>query len=255
MSDRQHLDWVGSSEKGPRRARNEDAYAFDPSAGVAAVADGVGGGPGGDRASRIAVDAAVRELAAAPWPDAGGSARRRAVDAAHRTVVDAWNEDPSLRGMASTLTVVRWCGDRVEGVHVGDSRAYRMDRSGLEPLTHDHTPAGEVLRRDGGDRELLRTHPRRHLLLRVVGGDIDPPDPELFEREGLSPDAVLALCSDGVDAVMSESRLAELLAPALAGELDEALRAVLADALGRGAPDNVTVVLGAVRRRSASPTG
>lgn len=243
MSSESVVRWAGESETGPVRTKNEDAWGILPEAGVAAVADGVGGGPGGERAARTAVEASLAELAEVPWPDADGKGRRSAVLRAHGEIVTAWRERPELAGMATTLTAVRWRNGRVEGVHVGDSRAYRLDPAGLEPLTRDHTPAGRTLERTGGDRELLRTHPERHLLLRALGGDEAGPEPDLFEVDGLPPGSVLVLCSDGVEAVLSEPRFRELLEPALEGDLDRAVHAVLDEVLRGGAPDNTTLLL------------
>jgi PPM family protein phosphatase len=243
MSRTDSLKWAAASEKGPVRAENQDAWEVRPESGVAVVADGVGGGPGGARASRIAAGIAADELAAAPWPDDSGDARRRAIRKAHEAVAAIWRDEPTMVGMATTLTAIRWVGDRVEGVHVGDSRAYRLSAGALEPLTRDHTPAGAYLAHRGGDREILRTHPRRNLLLQAVGGADAPPDPDLFELQPVVSDLILVLCSDGIEAALSEGRFRELLAPALSGDLDGALRAVLEAALREGAPDNATLVL------------
>src|SRR5512143_54152 len=53
----------GQSDPGRKRERNEDSYLVDPTIGVMAVADGMGGHQGGATASRMAVELLARELA------------------------------------------------------------------------------------------------------------------------------------------------------------------------------------------------
>ena len=53
----------GQSDPGRRRERNEDSYLVDPTTGVMAVADGMGGHQGGATASRMAVELLAKELA------------------------------------------------------------------------------------------------------------------------------------------------------------------------------------------------
>jgi len=52
----------GQSDPGRKRERNEDSYLVDPTLGVLAVADGMGGHQGGATASRMAVEVLAREL-------------------------------------------------------------------------------------------------------------------------------------------------------------------------------------------------
>ena len=127
----------GVSDIGQTRARNEDSLAFFGELGVAVVADGMGGHPGGDVASRVAADDAVAFLrnelprlpAAEPGSDGStaalGEALAAAVMAAHDAIRTQGEQDPMLAGMGTTLTAMvvhPESGDFGIG-HVGDSRS------------------------------------------------------------------------------------------------------------------------------------
>src|SRR5262249_47494400 len=114
-----------------------------------AVADGLGGHNGGERASALAVSAAARHLvevlARAPdFPDPdylAESAIREAVEVAGAEVEAAALADPNLGGMGTTLTLglVRW--PRLHVAHAGDSRVSVLRGGQLWQLTRDHTYA------------------------------------------------------------------------------------------------------------------
>jgi serine/threonine protein phosphatase PrpC len=53
----------GQSDPGRKRERNEDSYLVDPTIGVMAVADGMGGHQGGATASRMALEMLAQDLA------------------------------------------------------------------------------------------------------------------------------------------------------------------------------------------------
>jgi protein phosphatase len=55
----------GQSDPGRKRERNEDSYLVDPTSGLLAVADGMGGHQGGATASRMAIELIGREIGAA----------------------------------------------------------------------------------------------------------------------------------------------------------------------------------------------
>ena len=143
------LSVTGASDIGQIRRRNEDAIALVPELGIAVVADGMGGHPGGDVASRIAADTAaalLRDAVAELGPGASfGDGMmplvEHAVVSAHDRIRDRGVEEPRLEGMGTTLTAMAIdvsSGAYVIG-HVGDSRAYRMRRGQLEQITTDDT--------------------------------------------------------------------------------------------------------------------
>ncbi|MFW6199437.1 MAG: PP2C family protein-serine/threonine phosphatase [Gemmatimonadota bacterium] len=247
------LQLSGTTHSGRVRGRNEDAWASDRGLGLAVVADGMGGHPAGHVASRLAVDTILDFFGNRD----GGSGRdagedmAKAVRSANRQILDRGRKNPEQQGMGTTLTVLRV--DEEEGRyyigHVGDSRAYLFRGQSLTPLTRDHTPLQERVDIGLLTREEARVHPLGHVLSQALGTQTRV-EPQVVDGE-VRPGDLFLLCSDGLNAVLSEERIEEILVRGLADEGengvapddlhslgDELVEAVLDE----GAPDNVTVV-------------
>src|SRR3954470_3837295 len=102
----------GVSDVGRKRDHNEDSYLVNPAIGLYAVADGMGGHQGGERASRMALDVLEAEIATArrsvltPKAESGTPARtlEKAAQRAGESIFQAAQEDPEYAGMGTTLT-------------------------------------------------------------------------------------------------------------------------------------------------------
>jgi protein phosphatase len=240
----------GLSETGYARSRNEDALALDPSIAAYILADGMGGHPGGDVASRLAVEAAHRALrAAGPPPDAatGRAVLAAAFRAASAAVEAEGRRVPSLALMGTTLTLLSLAAAPAEGMalfaHMGDSRLYRLGGDGLRQVTEDHTVAMDLVRAGAFDPESAARSPYWHTLSRVIVATPDDPapDPDLGTVDLAGADALL-VCSDGLTNMVPDAEIAALLR-ARAGAPCAAAGALVAAALAAGGADNVTVVV------------
>ncbi len=212
------------SETGLVRGENQDRVFIDESRYVYCVADGVGGGSEGARASEIVcrnVKMMLRECA--PGFAAHVEAVDRAVTEANAAICEFVREG-GYRFMGSTIAVLVLdpANTRHAAIcHVGDSRVYRI-RGGMPTLlTRDHRAAGEP-----------------HGITRAVGA-APGVDPEWTEIESSNPSRFL-LCTDGVHDVVSDARMAAFVA---AGPVDSAAKRLSQEVLRRGAPDNFSFVI------------
>jgi PPM family protein phosphatase len=215
---------------GLHRSTNEDAYVAEPP--LFAVADGMGGAQAGEVASHLALEALGEALAAdAALPDAALAANAR--------VYDVSRSDRAHSGMGTTLTAARLGGDRLEFVHVGDSRLYLWRAESLEQVTADHSLVGEMVREGHLTREAALNHPQRSILSRALGTEprveIDSGEVEL--RAG---DAVV-LCSDGLYSMVSETTIAAVLAAV--DDPGRVARRLVHEAKSEGGHDNITVIV------------
>ncbi|MFA5113456.1 MAG: protein phosphatase 2C domain-containing protein [Candidatus Margulisiibacteriota bacterium] len=166
-----------------------------------AVADGMGGHAGGREASKFALQTLQHSLAAGSTPD-------NALHLANLKVIDAAKTDPALAKMGSTLTAAQITGGSLRLCHVGDSRAYLVDRNGtIDLLTRDHsssfemyelfTPGFALPRRDPENvYEILRTHSRSNPIYSYLG----LLNTEVFTADhGFPVGARLLLASDGLN--------------------------------------------------------
>lgn len=166
-----------------------------------AVADGMGGHAGGREASEFALQTLQHSLAAGYTPD-------NALHLANLKVIAAAQTDPALASMGSTLTAAQINGGLLRLCHVGDSRAFLIDRNGtIDLLTRDHsssfemyelfTPGFSLPRRDPENvYEILRTHSRSNPIYSYLG----QPNTEVFaENYGFPVGSRLLLSSDGLN--------------------------------------------------------
>lgn len=230
--------WGTGTHVGRVRDGNEDSL-FPKESGssegpvVLMVADGMGGAVAGEVASRLAVEAASATESGDP-----STAPEDRVLAAHRAVVQATRDDPSLAGMGTTMTLVEIHDGRAAFAHVGDSRAYLLRGSDLRVLTTDHTLVHELIELGRITPEEAESHPHRHLITRVLGlGEIGV---DTFTVELEDGDRIL-LCSDGLNTMVSDFLIQELLAARLG--VEPTAWALIEQANTAGGLDNTTVVL------------
>ncbi len=223
-----------ATDVGCIREINEDAYFSDAPRRVWAVADGMGGHEFGERASAAIVEALDRAHAEGDL-ETRVSAVRASILAANQTIYAESQE----RGQRMGSTVVALIVDDADYavMWAGDSRAYLLRESVLYRISRDHTQVQSMIDRGLLAPEDAAGHPMSHVLARAIGVMAEV---ELdVVRDTVCSGDVFLLCSDGLYGLVSDEEIADMLMPSkLAGAAD----ALVAKALERGAPDNVTVV-------------
>lgn len=229
------VDWVcaARTDVGRLRENNEDAYALNPP--VLLVADGLGGHPGGEDASRIAAHTAADVLAGeAP----GESALRRAWLAADEAIQEEAAES-GRPGMGTTMVggVVAADDSAFYLANVGDSRAYVLTDDGLRQLTDDDNEAAEMVRRGVITRDEARLHPGRFWLSQALGLGGVVVRTQVVPTQGQR----LLLCTDGL-LELDDAQVAKILQDA--GSPQDAVDALVEAVLTTTeASDNVTVLV------------
>lgn len=228
---------AGVSDVGLVRPENEDAAFVGPY--VCVVADGVGGAAAGEVASATATYA-VAATALALFGQDPERVLHAAAEAARSNVQRGVQADLDRLGMATTLTALVCDGQRVALGHVGDSRAYLLQRGMLTQVSRDHTYVQRLVENGEMDAERARTHPWRNVVLRSVDGDPEHQGIDVVPLEVGAGDRFL-LCSDGLTDLVTDEVLGTVLRDLL--DPDDAVSRLVEAALAAGGKDNVTCVV------------
>lgn len=241
---------------------NEDSAAVIPFGAdglVLAVADGVGGSPGGQQASNLAVRTLEEVLArTSPAPDNLRAAIVDAVEEANRRILDLG------RGAATTLVVGEFLNGRVRSYHVGDSELMSVGQRGRIKLrVTPHSPTGFAVEAGLLDEDEAVEHDARHLIFNVIGA----PDMRIEIGTPVRLDAydTVILSSDGLlDNLFVDEIVNVIRSGTLARASDEltslALTRMADSDNGPSKPDDFTIILYRLPRRwrvrrGTSPSG
>jgi serine/threonine protein phosphatase PrpC len=222
---------------GRTRETNEDAAMHHDR--LVAVADGMGGAPGGE----IAAAAAVALIESA-FTGRSIDELEAATRAANRTIWDHANASQDLEGMGTTICAAGVTDDsQLVVVHVGDSRAYLLRDGVLQQLTQDHSLTAELVRRGELTESEAAVHPQRNIITRALG--MGPTvDVDAATHAIKAGDRVL-LCTDGLFNELPDEELASMLGTA--PDVHAAADTLVERAVENGGRDNITVVVADVR--------
>ena len=238
------------SDAGSVRQFNEDAIATDPDAGIAVLADGMGGHRAGEVASRMAARIVFDHLQSrviAFRSSAGAHSALQALDEsinrANKAVFDASRAEAGHHGMGTTLAVTLFYDNRVALGHIGDSRVYRLRDGALAALTRDDSLLREEIDRgwitaaDAGESH------NRSLVTRALG--VEPQARAHLAEDDAREGDLYVVCSDGLNDLVDDADIALILSalhvnlPLAAGHLVQAAK-------DNGGYDNVSVILAKV---------
>ena len=179
------------------------------SAGLFAVADGMGGHSAGEVASDLAIrtlhTACVSGLHAQS-PALPLSILAAAFVEANRVVLDS-AVDRNLKGMGTTLTAALVIEGDLYVAHIGDTRCYVINPGEIIQVTRDHSVVQQLVDAGSITPEQAKSHPRRNEITRVLGYSSDI-IPDLHNVKLYAGDNIL-LCSDGLSGLLPASEIAE----------------------------------------------
>jgi len=250
----------GTSDLGCVRDQNEDAFAVGDldarelwdgereltcagaRGAIVVVCDGMGGAQGGEVASDLATRTVwelMREAQPTSEVSVFGRLLRRAVRAANRRVFDEAQDEPSLRGMGTTLSAVGFVGRHAVIAQVGDSRVYVHRAGVLVQVTRDQSLVSALVHAGRISQTEVRTTMGASAILQALGVAVDV-EPSLSVVDLRRGDRLL-VCSDGLHGMIADPGLATILDTCALPR--DAAEALIAAARAAGGSDNITAVI------------
>ena len=249
------LDVANRSDPGMVRAHNEDAIFVDR-AGLAVLADGMGGYNAGEVASGIAVGmiregllpelVSGRDLSKVDIHTGLTHAAlllQQQIAAANKGIYEAAQNRPECAGMGTTVVAAVFHGNRVSIAHIGDSRCYRLRGERFEQLTRDHSLLQEQIDSGQITADQARYSLNKNLVTRALG--IEAIVPAEISEYRVESDDIYLLCSDGLTDMVDPDVMHGIV-DEQRGTLEVAATQLVDLANQNGGRDNISVILARV---------
>ncbi|HZQ48085.1 MAG TPA: protein phosphatase 2C domain-containing protein [Verrucomicrobiae bacterium] len=264
------LQWSGRTDRGKVRPNNEDAFLglqFDArevhhlgaiGEGPAghldyafAVSDGMGGAMAGEHASRIAVQKITTLLPRSYHQSATGleagfaDVLEELFTQVHGALAHLGRSYEECSGMEATLSLCWFTPGWMYFGHIGDSRIYYLpaQSGGIKQLSHDDTHVGWLLRNGKINEREARSHPRRSVLQKALGGGNQFVSPQVG-AVGYETGDTFVLCTDGLIEGLYDSNLEEFLrSPASNQPGANPAHRLVEESLARSGRDNTTALV------------
>jgi len=248
------------TDKGKKRAANEDALILEDALGLYVVADGMGGHRAGDIASRLVVETIGEYIKNSidnddcdQTVDFDETLSREAnrllssIRMSNQVVHAASLKNRSCRGMGSTVSAIYFTESTLIAANVGDSPIYLIRDGKIKLLSVPHTFLAEQKTLNPENAEKLGME-FRHVLTRAVGTEKSV-IADIYEIQCFRDD-ILVISSDGLNDKVSPE---EILERVYNDGPDMACQKLVDLANDRGGDDNITVIVLKVKLVKNSP--
>lgn len=230
------------SHIGKVRKLNEDSCGFyncdDYSFSI--VADGMGGHRAGEVASKMAIDIIGEYVVLNMHKDLDKfQAKEVIINAYKKANEEIYNyscENESVMGMGTTTTFCMLRDGYIIYAHVGDSRAYLIDKK-ITQITRDHSYVQELVKLGQITPEEAKHHPRRNYITRAMGVE-----------ESVKVDAGIKtyhgekifICSDGLHGEVEDGDIYNIIRN---NSAKDSVKKLIDMANENGGADNITAVI------------
>ncbi len=200
-----HINEIGNRNNNEDSVYPEEATAKDE---LFLVCDGVGGHEKGEVASTLVCkyigeflnknDAGAKDVDILP----------KALKYTEKRLVDHISTAPVLKGMATTLTLLRLSHNKKHALigWIGDSRVYHLRNGEIRFQTKDHSEVQNLVDMGEITQEEAENHPRKNVITRAVNG-VRPTRIDYEVIEDIEKNDFFLLCTDGILETLDEDKI------------------------------------------------
>lgn len=238
------MNIFGATDTGTVRSSNQDAFkntVLDSDTVLSVVCDGMGGANAGNIASNIAVNTITDYIVKSYTPQMGSQSLenllRAAISSANIEIYSAALNNTDFSGMGTTAVAAIVKNNKAFIAHVGDSRAYLVNDSGITQITRDHSMVQSLVEEGQLTAAEAEMHPRKNVITRAVGVLRDV---QADFNEVDVGNKILLICSDGLTGAVGAEDIKNI---SLNNNISDVPEKLIEFANQNGSNDNVTVTV------------
>ena len=248
------MEYAYGSHPGLCREVNEDrvgVFSLDGVFTVALLLDGMGGTNGGKIASHTAYDTMMTELElrlsfllldeSIISNSRIGKILADSAQVANHAVYDLAVNDPSLRGMGTTLVAAVFYQNHCCIYNVGDSRGYYISDGQITQITKDQSYLQYLLDADRISENEAESFSERNVIMSAVGTEREVKGDLYYLNFTCEEDEYILLCSDGLHDAVSDTAICRWVSDT--ESLRKKIEMLIGAANDAGGKDNVSVAL------------
>lgn len=235
---------IAKSEVGNVRKINQDYVVYkslNNNETIAVLCDGMGGHKAGEVASLMTCEYILNHFENhAPFQNDEDiqSWISEMIVNANKLLMKESSLHEEYEGMGTTVVLCYVKDEDFYISHVGDSRAYYLNETGLNQLTRDDTLVNALVAYGSITELEAMSHPRKNILLQAVGATEELKISfykQKFEK------GLLLLCSDGLTNSLSDQQITDILTHDF--NKDIVANELVSQSLVHGGYDNISFII------------
>lgn len=235
---------AGKTNIGLQRTQNQDDFLMrqlDDETYVLLVCDGMGGANAGSVASKQAKKDIFSYIESHFKKDNEFDIEDmlcKAISFANTNIFVESKECEEKIGMGTTAVLAFIHNNKAIIAHVGDSRAYLINKEKIKCLTVDHSVVQTLVDEGRISEEQAKNHPQKNIITRAIGVSLEVSTDisviELYDND------ILVLCTDGLNGFIEDTKIFETI---INNDFYKCPQLLIDMANSIGGSDNVTVVM------------